>query len=83
MNQYNLSLMFTKGNNPQQDQTIIYDQQDDNPIAFGFLTLKKFKQLVAAIFRLTRPKKGVQDPGTNVPLQVQAIITGACFMLKD
>lgn len=83
-NQYSLSLMFKKLEFPQPViHAIIYDQHYNDPVVLRSLTQKKVEQLVAAICRPEGMSDRVRDPGINVLLLIQEIITGVCFILQD
>lgn len=76
--------MFTKLDVPQPViRVIIYNQQYVNPLVLSHLTPKEVEQLVVTIHRLGGKKNEERDPRINVPLQIQEIITVACFALKD
>ena len=61
----------------------IVDEQGYNTAqALSRLDKKGVEQLVAAIRKPGGMKDGTRNPGINVPLRSQEIITGACFALK-
>ncbi len=61
----------------------IMDEQGYNtPHALNHIDKKGVKQLVSAIRKPGGMKDGTCNPGINVPVRSQEIITGACFALK-
>ena len=61
---------------------IVDEQGYNTPHALNRLDKKGVEQLVSAIRKPGGMKDGTRNPGINVPLRSQEIITGACFALK-
>ncbi len=78
-----VSRMFTHlGLSDEIVDAIVDEQGYNNPYALSRLDKKGVEQLVTAIRKPGGMKEGARNPGINVPLQSQEIITGACFALK-